>query len=143
MKTSCKNSKGFTLIEIVATLAVIGVILYFGMTIDLGVFRRDVFLSEELKIISILERARSRAMNNMHDADHGVCFDSPNYIIFRGSVCTAGETITANTNITVTFPSSPIIFERLTGNTDGHSISITDGLKSAKILINNEGAIIW
>jgi len=143
MKSVGNNRKGFTLLEIAVVIAVLAVILSFGMTADLTNMRSDSFLVEQSKIVSTLEKARSRAMNNLFDTNHGVCYTPPNYIIFQGDTCVPGESVTANVNITTTFPSSPIIFDRLTGKTNTAVIHITDNTRSADITINNEGRIDW
>ncbi len=94
-----KYREGFTLIEIIIVVAILAVIIAFGMTVDFNSFLGDTFLTEQAKIVSILERARSHAMANMYESNYGVCYTAPNYIVFKGSTCTAGESIPANTNI--------------------------------------------
>ncbi|HEV7701961.1 MAG TPA: GspH/FimT family pseudopilin [Candidatus Paceibacterota bacterium] len=117
------------------------------MTIDFSSFTKNSFEGEEAKIVSILERARSSAMANIFDRAHGVCYDSAqhNYVIFKGNSCTStnSELIPANTSVSentgTVFPA--FVFSRLTGNTTAGTIHITDGVKSADIVINAEGAI--
>ena len=144
-------NKGFTLIEIIVVIAVIGIIISFGTIMDLSVLERDTFSTERSTIVSVLEKARSRAMANMFESPHGVCYVAPNYVIFQGSTCTASgsELIPANQNIAVLsdftnpakFPT--IVFTQLSGNTTGSTIVLTDGVKSSNIEINNEGTINW
>ena len=143
-----QNKKGFTLIEIIIVIAILAAILSFGMIVNLNVFTGDIFLAEQSKIVGILERARSHAMANMFESAYGVCFNFPNYIIFRfrdRSTCLpisdTDEIIPTEKNITITFPT--VVFKQLTGDTTGATINITDGIKSANIIINNEGAIDW
>lgn len=142
-----KNS-GFTLIEILVVIAITGIILSFGMTLDIDTVKSDNFLAERATIVSILERARSHAIANLFDTNHGVCYIEPNYIVFKGNICTTtdSELIPANTNIAsnpqTTFPEK-ITFERLSGRTSETTIYITDGSSEAEITINNEGAIHW
>ena len=147
-----RKQKGFTLIEIIVVVSILIVIISFGMTIDLNAFKRDTFLAEQSKIVSVLTRARSHAMANMFDKNHGVCYIAPDYVIFYDEDCdksTTDETIPANADIasnpgTVFLSStSPIIFYQLTGNTSGATIHLTDGIKEAEITVNNEGAINW
>ncbi len=143
--------KGFSLIEIIVVMAIIGIIMSIGLMFDFNSFKGYYFRSERATLVSILERARSRAMNNYYGTSHGVCFISPNYIIFKGSTCTSGspdnELIPANqkiytsSNFSSTFPT--IVFSQLTGTTTGGTIHITDGLRSGDITINNEGTINW
>ena len=142
------HQKGFTLIEILVVIAVIGVIISFGMAIDLNTFGSDTFRAEQSTIVSVLERARSRSMSNAFDSAHGVCYIAPDYIIFRNGTCAisaTSESIRANTNIAGN-PSTilpTIVFSRLTGNTISTTFHITNGIKSADIIINDEGTINW
>ena len=139
---------GFTLIEILVVIAIIGMVLSFGLTIDINTLRGDTFQAEINTIVSVLERARSQSMANLSDANHGVCYIEPNYIIFTGDTCTAddSEIIPANTDITsnasTTLPAE-IVFERLTGRTTGATIHISHGVNEADIIINDEGTINW
>lgn len=145
------SPKGFTLIEIIIVLAIFIAIIGFGMTIDWHAFQRDTFSSEEATIVALLSKARSLAMANVSESGYGLCYKEPDYIIFRkiDGVCQnskpANEASPANKNIasntSTAFP--VIIFDRLTGNTAGGTIHLTDGVKSADIVINNEGTINW
>ena len=146
MKHKPITHRGFTLIEILVVIAITGIILSFGMTLDVNTIKGDTFLAERTIIVSILERTRSRAMANLFDNNHGVCYIEPNFIIFTGNTCTNtdSELIPANTaiisNALTIFPEK-IIFERLTGRTNKTTIHIEDGAKGKDITINNEGAI--
>ena len=150
MKSLYKNQSrgGVTLIEIIVVIGILIVIISFGIIVDFSSLTFGTFQTEESKIISVLERARSRSMANMFDTTHGVCYLAPNYVIFRGT-CIVGastnELILANTNIAensgTIFPT--LVFDRLTGNTTEDIIIITDGVKTKEITINNEGAINW
>ena len=155
MKNFYKNYKnGFTLIEILVVIAVLVVIIGFSMVVDFSSFKGNTFISERDTIVSALQRARSRAMANLGQTTYGVCFTSPNYVIFKGPTCTTGENILANINATVTFPT--IVFEQLTGKLapqalvldapcllNEKKISINYQGKVGNICINNEGTINW
>ena len=64
------------MVEIIVVIGILTVIIAFGMVIDLNVFKGDTFRAEEATIVSILEKARSRAMANMFESPHGVCYIS-------------------------------------------------------------------
>ena len=160
--------KGFSLIEILVVIGILGVILAFGMTINLSAFTSGTLQGEESKIVSVLSRARSHAMANMFQTTFGVCYDSTNknYVIFQGITCNAGATtselIPANKDIATDSASNiltafPIVFEQLTGKPTPTMISVADAPclvnekkvavafqgKTSNICINNEGTINW
>ncbi len=150
--TTPNKQGGLTLVELIVVIAIIGVIISFGLVISMDSYRAYYFRSERSKIVSVLERARSRSLSNYFQVEHGVCFITSNYVIFRGrSTCTPGATtdelIPANTdiasksNFSGTFPT--IIFSQLTATTTGGTINITDGNRSAIINVNYEGKINW
>lgn len=145
MKTFYKNQKGITLIEIMVVIGILVVIISFGVIVDFSSFTSGTLQGEESKVVSLLERARSRAMANMYESVHGICYDQDenSYILFRDTCGGAfTESISANSNMTITFPD--IIFEQLTGNIDSEeTITITDGIKTEDIIINEQGTINW
>lgn len=152
------QNKGFTLIEILVVIGILTVIISFGMIVDFSSFTSNTFQGEEAKIVSILQKARSRAMANMcigagctNGKKHGVCYDSANskYKIFQGVASDPNpDKLDANSNITISGPlfpcsSSGIIFDQLTGNTTSTIVNLSYGAKSTVITINNEGTINW
>lgn len=145
------RSGGMTLIEIIVVVAIFGLIIAFGLTTDLSTIGRNNFRNEQMTLISVLNKARGRAMNNMFETTHGFCYVAPNYVLFRGrATCLPtsvnDELIKADTNIAsnsgTTFPTE-VVFAQLSGKTTTVTIHITDGIKSADININNEGTINW
>ncbi len=154
-----KISGGFTLIEIIVVVAVVALVIGFGTTLDFSAIRINNLQAERSTIVSVLQKAHSRAMANMFESAHGVCYIAPNYVIFRGNLCTAtnSELIPAKQNIAsvsdfvnpAKFPS--VVFGQLNGKiappltpyTKEIDIIINDGVKSVSIKINNEGTINW
>src|SRR5437870_6082014 len=127
---SKNKNRGMTLIEIMVAIAILGIILSLGLIISFDSYRGYSFRSESSVVVSILERARSRALNNFYQSPHGVCYDSTNknYVLFRGSSfgsAVAQETTPANPSVTIS-PSSAasffcssnqgIVFSQITGD---------------------------
>jgi prepilin-type N-terminal cleavage/methylation domain-containing protein len=147
-----KTNQGLTLIEILVVLGILALILAMTTVVNTDLFKGDIFRSEESTIVSLLQKARSRAMANMYDNTHGVCYDavSDNYVLFRTTCnpsASTSERFPANVNISensgTTSPFPTFIFDKLTGNTTGGTIHISDGVKATDIIINNEGTISW
>lgn len=155
---------GFTLIEIIVTLAIFTAIFGLGLFMTMDTYRGFNFRSEPSTAVSVLQKARSRAINNYYQTPHGVCYDgtSHSYIIFRGANYTAGagtnEAVEGGSGATVSgFPpctpvGSPwIVFEQLTGKltprltpaTAQLGITISQDTRTTTIHINNEGRINW
>lgn len=155
--------RGFTLIEILIVMALLGLIMGLGLFMSMDAYRGYSFRSESSVVVSVLEKARSRAMNNMYGTAWGVCFDSANkaYVTFRGVAYTPGaatnESLPAQAGVTISSlpvcgAPSPIVFQQLTGKlfpqlTPATSIItltvVEGGHTSASITINNEGTINW
>lgn len=143
-----QNKNGFTLIEILITLAIFAVIINLISGINLDSLERNSLQKERSLIVSLLGKARSLAMTNYENSDFGFCYQSGKYIIFKGDDCGQNNTdeIPANLNITsnpdTTFPSQ-IIFKRLSGESNEENIHLEDGAKSLDININHVGRIDW
>ena len=147
MKILIKH-KGFTIIELLVALAILTVIISFGVIINFSAPANSTFDTEESKIVSLLGRARSQAMANMFESVHGFCYNKGDYVIFYDDTCDKSNTdeiIPANINIAENSATilPIVIFDRLSGNTDGFTIHLEDGTRKADIIINNEGTINW
>jgi len=153
------SQHGFTLFEILVVIAIVGLILAFGTVANVSLITGDTLRSEQSTIVSLLEKARSRAMANMRDSSqgHGVCFNNGTYVIFHDrTTCTpttgTDEVVPANSiiatasNFSTTFPT--VMFSRLSGRAtvmpSGATIILTDGTTTLRAIdINDEGAINW
>jgi prepilin-type N-terminal cleavage/methylation domain-containing protein len=153
--------KGFTLVEIIISIAILAVIASLGLFISMDFFKSYSFRSEQSVIVTLLQNTRSQSLNNIDQVRHGVHFQgSPlRYTIFECPVGTpqcssyvAGSSdLTTNSsyNITMTSPALPfdIIFDQLNGDcvscASPVNIQISDGVKNYIITINNEGQISW
>lgn len=146
-----RRDNGFTLIELIIVLAITTTILGVGFFVSLDAYRQHVFQSERTVLVSVLQKARSRALSNMYQSAHGVCYEEPNYIIFRGTTCASGlfgnEEIPSNISLarasrfSNSFPT--VIFTPLSATTTPTSIALTDGVRNASIDIKYEGTINW
>jgi prepilin-type N-terminal cleavage/methylation domain-containing protein len=147
-----QNKKGFTLIEVLISITILTVIASLGLFISMDFYKNSSFKSENNIIVSVLQKARSRAMNNIDGKRHGVHFQtspSVKYIIFEGSdyasrITARDQIIDASYGV-ATAGSSDIIFDQLSGNCltciSTSDVIVSYGGKSYTITINNEGRI--
>jgi prepilin-type N-terminal cleavage/methylation domain-containing protein len=141
-----KSSAGFTLIEILVVTAIFTVLMGLGLFMGFNSYLRYNLNSERDIAVGVLERARSRAMNNMFESSHGVHFASSSYTVFRGKSYVVGsstnEIIPANPAVQHS-GLTDIYFEQLTASTTGGTLTLTDGTRSVTTTINHEGTIDW
>lgn len=152
-----KNNRGFTLIEILVTMGLVGMLFVAGSFMDISSIGRELVISENTTLVSALQKARSRAMNNIYASPHGVYFgtDEAEYIVFRGasydSDDVANEHIERNINVVVSAKDDngndfqEIYFEQLSGkpNIVG-KITLDDGVQTPRVIdISENGLIAW
>ncbi len=144
--------RGFTFIELLVVIAIFTILVGLGMFMSMETFRGTTYRSEQATIVSLLERARSRAMNNINQSQWGVCYLAPQYVIFRGSAsscatATVADTVAAHAGIAAAsdfahvFPI--VVFTQLSGTTTATTITELQDGRSSVIAINNEGTINW
>lgn len=149
------HQHGFTLIELVMVLALIGVIASFSAAMSLSSLSKSAVTQErDLFVTLLLRGARAASLANIGGTAHGVQIDNTNhqYILFNGTTFTAGTAsnrvipYTNNTiSITKNLPGETIVFEQLSGNvTSGDGIlTISNGNTSQSIIIRSNGQIDW
>lgn len=141
------KDKGFTLIEIAVVLAIITLLFAIGFFVDLSMDSRNSLGSEETTLISILEKARGEAMNNIDHISHGVHVETNAYILFEGSNYapsdTLNEVIKKNKNISIS-GLNDIAFKQLSGkpNNPGQII-LDDGTQQKTIKVMGDGLVDW
>ncbi len=142
--------RGTTLIEILITLAVLALVLALGLFMSFEAYRSTTRRSERETIVSMLERARSRALANIGETSWSVCYDAGNYIIAKGSTCNdsvAYDRVEANPVVVADsdFSDFPIEFAQVTGTVAGapKTVTVTQNGKDEEIEVNHEGRINW
>src|SRR3989338_4178929 len=136
---SLQSKRGFTLVEIVVV---------FGLFLSIDFYRSYAFRAERDMLISVLQKARSQALNNIRETPHGVRLEDDSYILFQGSSYAAADhgfdqVVGAAPSISHT-GLSEIVFTQLSGGANASgTIDVTDGLRTISISINNAGRISW
>ena len=148
------SRRGFTLIEVLITIGLLGLIAGLGVFVSMDSYRGNLFRAERNIVVSILQKARSQAIHNVCVGSvcadgqlHGVHFDPNQYAIFQGAIYNPAdinnEVIQANSNVHNSGLAN-IVFSQLEGTTSGGTLTLTDNSgHTSAITINNEGQIIW
>lgn len=135
--------RGFTLFEIIVVIAIFSLLLTLGLFMSFETFRGTSARSEEDVIVSLLAKARSRAMSNVDQSPWGVCYRDGSYVLFAGTACASGEETAASPTATTTGLTSGVVFSQLAGTTTPTTITLMQGDRRATTTINYEGTIIW
>lgn len=150
---------GFTLIEILVVLSIFAILGTLGLMVSMETFRGSSFRSERDLVVSVLQKARSRAQNNIclgvcssNDGQkHGVHFTLGQYIIFQGQSYALRD-LSVDQNIPINNPvafnpnlPADVIFNQLDGTlSSAVSFTINDiSGHTSQININTEGQITW
>ena len=132
-----KKNLGFTLIEILVVIGVIVLLFAASYLVTFDTYGKNLLSNEEEKLVSILSKARSRAMNNIDEMDHDVSIESDKYVL------DSDEEIEKNENIEITGITS-VAFEQLSGKpSETGDIVLDDGIRTETITIYPGGMINW
>ncbi len=133
--------------EVLVVIAITMFFLGIGIFVSTDVYRSSLFQADADTVVSALQRARSRAINNINESPHGVHIATTGYTIFQGSVFNSSdpknEIIPIRPGYTFN-PASPIdiVFQQLSGRTSYNgAVDIINTAKTITININNEGRI--
>lgn len=149
-----KNTKGFSLIEVVISLAVMIILISIMITLGRS-FNNTENLENSGKIIEEkISLAKARSLGALNDTNYGVHFEVNRLVIFAGSTyvngAPANEVFTLPDNISINSISlagggQDMVFGRLTGTTANFGtigIQVTsDASKFKQITINEEGQV--
>ncbi|MEK7548914.1 MAG: prepilin-type N-terminal cleavage/methylation domain-containing protein [Patescibacteria group bacterium] len=142
------TNKGFTFIEIIIAVAILVLIFGLGGNMGLNFYRQYLREQSKSDLTTILKKARSRAMADINQSNHGVYVGENQYILFQGS-----SYLSRTTEYDQAFDKASgisasgldeIVFERFRGNSSASStIILTDVFtnKTKTIEINYEGRI--
>ncbi len=151
-----KNSlMGFSLIELLIVIALMGSIFAFGTVMSMrSVARSSVIEERDLFVSLLLSGTRAHAMSNVEESHHGIYIDNAEkeYVLFTGDTYSASDpdnrvTSFTNPSLSVTNSSSDttIVFEALSGNVieGAGTISISGNDVTQEIVLSEVGQINW
>ncbi|PJE50775.1 MAG: hypothetical protein COV29_03535 [Candidatus Yanofskybacteria bacterium CG10_big_fil_rev_8_21_14_0_10_36_16] len=136
--------------EVVFSMAIISLIASLGLFLSMDFYRGYAFSAERDTAVSVLHRARAKAMANINESKHGVKIEDDRYVLFQtdsdfiGRDSSYDQNIPFEQNTVFSGDTNVVIFNQLSGNTgfvSNNVILISDGFKIATISINFEGGI--
>ncbi len=150
------TNRGFTLIEILVVMGIVGILFVAGSFMDIGSIGRSLRASEHATLISILQTARGRAMNNIYASAHGVHVEDDEYVLFRefpySESESTNEAFPRNENVTISATANlldaddeiEVVFEQLSGEPENTGdITVEDTVPPKEIRILANGLIDW
>lgn len=149
MRSQKAFKAGFTLVEIVIAMAILVIIAGSGFYAGFGQFQSYSLRTDRDTVVSLLQKARSRAMNNIGQVKHGFSIQGSNYVVFEGSSYATrnvgADQIIPKSSLVSLSGVSEVIFDQLTGDvsTGAGSITLTVAEADQIITINNEGGLSW
>lgn len=153
--TNSEKAHGFTYLEILVVLALLGGILSMGLVLQSDVVLRNEVRSErDVFVSALLMTARSRALGNLYGEAHGVHINTGEheYTLFHGDMYDASD----ETNQVISFQnetvriqnengSNTIVFEPLTAHVreGGGTYTLTLSNQTLSVRVNDVGQIDW
>lgn len=140
------DNKGFTLIEVVIVMAILAIIGGLGLFVGTDFYRSYILRTERDTLVSILQRQRSRALNNINDSHHGVFLEDDRYTVFQGDSYASrdhdyDEVVNLPRSVTLD-GITQVVFEPLSGESSAEGdITISRDPQVFTISLNNEGRI--
>lgn len=119
-------SGGFTVLEILFVLLIIVILATISFSSFSNLNKRELLEKETLKILSIIQDARSLTLSSKNSSQHGVYFNVDSVVSFAGDVFNPSNPENTTTNLSSRISISSInlegggsetVFERLSGKT--------------------------
>lgn len=142
---------GFSLIEVIMVLAIIGILIYIIVP-SFNKMREDqVLKTTTQEVVSSINKARSQSISSVNSSEYGIHFQSDKIALFKGTtyspsdanneyiILSSGASLSS---INLTGGAIDIYFDRLTGapNKIG-SVTVSVSSRTKVITISATGAV--
>jgi len=147
-----KLTGGFSLIEILIVMALVGLVGGFALFVSMETFRGSSFHADRDLLIAALQRARAESMNNTclgscsDGLAHGVHIQSDKYVVFQGNTYNAADPLNQSyesSPATTKTGATDILFAQLSGASAGGTITLTGSSRTSVVTVGTEGQISW
>ena len=147
------KNKGFTLLEILIVLAILGILSLIIFYTFSGLGKQEALQKDVLLVSSILTEAKTSTLSSKEDSNYGVYFENDKIILFKGN--NFQEDLNGNVifklsnlveieSIDLFDSSSELVFSRLRGTVNNYgtiTLSLRDGSNSSQIEILESGIV--
>lgn len=137
---------GFTIFEMLIVFGIFAILAVIGLPVGLNFYLSYQFDSEYELLISLLQNARNLSMVNHNESDHGLFFDTDEFIIFQGvsyvsRAVAEDRSFPRSAGISISGPSE-IVFSALSGSASASTTyALSDGTISRDLHVNSEGLV--
>lgn len=121
-----KFSRGFTVLEILIAIAILGLLLATILPSFMSFRRSSTLNANTMNLMTLINRARILAVSSKNDDQYGIHLESNKAVLYEGLTYTAGattnETYTFDSGVTLSSISingggSEVLFAKVTGAT--------------------------
>lgn len=135
------------MIEVLIAALILAIIFSLGIFVSWDFYRQYQLESESETLVSLLRYVRNFAMVNRNEADHGLYFDSNNFVVFQGPTyatrnVSEDRPFARPAGITLSGPSE-LVFSRLSGAIASSSYALTAAGRQRVINVNSEGTVYY
>lgn len=145
----CKNKQtGFTLLELLLVVAMIGLIAMFSVSLGSGFIWRTDLSSAQSSLVASLRRAQVLARSQADDIDWGVHIENNQLTIFQGNNFPSrnvSQDEEYNLGSVVVSAPTEVIYHKFSGAPyeNSYTISLASNGEISVININSEGMISY
>lgn len=143
------TSSAFTLVELLATLSILGLLVALSLSAFANFNRREAIHASSTALAAALRDARARTLASVAGSQYGVKVDADRFTFFQGSTfssSTASSTaFIYSAGVRASSTISTFVFERVTGNSSASgTIDIYQPASSAvakKVRVQTTGLV--
>jgi prepilin-type N-terminal cleavage/methylation domain-containing protein len=139
--------KGFSLIEVLIVLGVVGVIASIGTIFSMGSVSRSYTLSERDLLVGLLTQTRAKALANVHESAHSLHIATSTYVLYEGTIFSVSNSTNKHiprvSKATLTGLDTTTFLPLTADVASSGVITVSGDTQSYEIEVNSIGRINW